>query len=181
MPATNIQQIRAHQAAVQGAVTTLLTAAGVPAYRERSSEDLPDVFMWPIFTRGRASGHVARLPAASGKGYEYDIFPDSTITVEIFCPRVNKEAKTLIAVYDFLEELAVRSDDALSGFVGRDALNALLPYHTLDALIPGAEQRGYDEDRNIDRHTLTFTGILGIRPAAWPSDPAAYVLPEASG
>jgi hypothetical protein len=173
MPATNISEIRAHAAAAQAAVTALLVGAGIPAFHSREQTDLPDVYAWPIFSKGQASGHVARLPIG---GFEYDIFPDSTITLELFCPRLNAEPKVLLAVYDYLEELAVRADHALSGFVGRDALNARLTWHTIDALLPGAEQRGFDEDRNIDRHTLTWRGIWGVKSTAWPTTAAGYVL-----
>jgi hypothetical protein len=174
MPAANISEVRAHAAAAQAAATALLEAAGVPAFHERGGADLPDVYAWPLFTRGRASGHVARgLPVV---GFEYDLFPDSTLTIEIFCPRLNNEPKTLLAVYDFLEELAVKADDAFSGFAGRDAFNARLAWHHMDALIPGAEQRGFDEDRNIDRHTLTYTGIWGVKSTAWPTTAAGYKL-----
>lgn len=175
MPATSIREIRAHQAAVQAAAVTVLTAAGVPAYHDRSASDLPDCYVWAIFTRGRATGHVAKLPAAVG-GWEYDLFADSTLTIEIFSPRIGATPKALLEVYDFLEELAVRSDHALSGFSGRDALNAELEWHHFDSLFPQAEQRGFDEERNIDRHTLTYTGTFGIKASAWPTDPAAYAL-----
>jgi hypothetical protein len=175
MPAANISEIRAHQAAVQGAVTKRLAAAGVPGFHDRSEEDLPDCHVWPMFSRGRATGHVKKLPAAVG-GWEYDLFADSILTIEIFSPRLSPEPKTLLAVYDYLEELAVRCDHALSGFAGRDAINAELPWHHLDALRPQAEQRGFDEERNIDRHTLSYVGNMGIKAAAWPTTAAAYEL-----
>lgn len=178
--ATNISQILAWGGAIDPAVAAEIEAAGVAPYVPRSREDLPDRYALPLFQKGAASGHVARLPAVVG-GYEYDLFPGSIVGVELFCPRVSDQttpegAKVIAEVYDVLEEMAVRVRYALR-FNAGDSLNARLPYHKLTHLVPLADVIGYDEDRKLDRFELRWQCTAGILPTAWPTTLAGYTLP----
>lgn len=180
MPAaTNISQIHAWDNAIHTAVLAQYAAYGVTAFRPRDREDMPDTYVLPLFTKGAASGHLAKLPPAVG-GFEYDLFPSSVFGAEIVAPRVADQstpegAAIIAAVYDLLEELATRSRVAFR-FNAGDEFNARLEYHKLTHLVPLADVVGYDEDRKLDRYELRWQCTAGIRPTAWPTDPAAYVI-----
>lgn len=179
MPATSIRQILAFDDAANTALGEQIAAHGVPAYIPRSREDGADAFALPLFQKGQATGHLARLPAAVG-GYEYDLFSGSIIGVEVFAPRVFDEttpegARLLAEVYDQLGDLALRVRYALR-FNAGDELNARLPYHKFTNLVPLADVVGYDEERKLDRHELRWQCTLGVRPEAWPTTSAAYSL-----
>jgi len=176
--ATSIAEIRNIESAINPAMAAQLLAFSVPTLVARSREDLPDSYALGYFTKGQASGHLHKLPAAIG-GYEYDIFEDCVFTVELFSPRVSADpidGTYLAAVYDRLGELALRARCAFS-FNQRPAFNALLTWHHVDPMIPLADVIGFDEARQFDRHELRWRARTGIIPAAWPTDPAAYVLP----
>lgn len=183
MPAENISQILNWGGAVDGAVSAQLSEiGGVQNFIPRSREDMPDTYVLPLFVKGAANGHVARLPASIG-GYEFDLFPGSIVGMEIFCPRISDEttpegATVIAGVYDRLEELAVRCRYAFR-FNAGDQLNARLPYHKLAHLQPLADVIGFDEERKVDRFELRWQCIAGIRDTAWPTSPEAYVLPAA--
>jgi hypothetical protein len=178
MPATNITQILNWSEAINPQLAARLNTCGVAAYVERSTEDLPDSYALPMFIRGKATGHLAKLPAVVG-GYEHDIFSDCLITIELFSPRIQSDptATYLAAVYDKLGDLATRARYAFR-FNARDALNALLPYHHIDPMLPQADIVGFDETRKIDRHTLTWICLAGVDKDAWPTTLGGYDLPS---
>jgi hypothetical protein len=177
VPAANITQILNWTEAINPALAARLNTCGVPAYVARATDDLPDNYALPIFTRGAASGHMRPLPAVVG-GYEHDIFDGCIITVELFAPRIQADvtAAYLAAVYDRLGDLATRARYAFR-WNARAQLAALLSYHHVDTMIPLADVVGYDEDRNIDRHTLAWRCLCGVLPDAWPTTAEGYDLP----
>lgn len=178
MSAANITQILNWGEAINPQLAARLVTCGVAAYVERVQSDLPDSYAFPLFTRGQATGHMAKLPAGTGQGYEHDVFAGCSITVELFSPRIQQDpsATYLTAVYDKLGDLATRSRYAFR-WAARSELNALLSYHHIDPLVPQADIIGYDEDRRIDRHTLTWLCLAGVKTDAWPTTAGGYVLP----
>lgn len=177
MPATNILDILNFSEAINPQLAARLNTCGVAAYTPRALDDLPDSYALPMFIKGRATGHMAKLPVAE-QGWEYDIFADCQVTIELFSPRLQADASAeyLDAVYDKLGDLATRARYAFR-WGARADLNALLSYHHIDPMVPQADIIGYDEDRKIDRHTLTWTCLAGVIPGVWPTDAAGYVLP----
>lgn len=177
-PATNITQILNWGEAINPNLSARLNACGVAAYTVRVTDDLPDSYTLPAFVRGRATGHLAKLPVAA-QGWEHDLFSDCQITIELFSPRIQADvsATYLAAVYDKLGDLATRARYAFR-WAARAELNALLAYHHVDVMVPQADIIGYDEERKIDRHTLSWTCIAGVIPGVWPSSAGGYVLPS---
>lgn len=172
MPASNISQIRAGSDAANTAIEAQIAAYGVTAFQPKNKEDHPDSYALTLFARGPSRGLLKRTPVG---GLEPHLWPESTVSIELFVPRVTNDPATIAGVYDRLGENAVRVDHALAPD-RLAALNARLPYHHLTRLEFLGEVVGYDEERKCDRHELRYRTCLGVLPTAWPTDPDAYVL-----
>lgn len=173
--ATNISQLRAADDAADTAIAAQLVAYGVPAHRPRATEDVPDIYAFPIFTLGLAA-HFHRTPIG---GLEYDIWENCVVSIELFAPRVNNDPVILAGVYDTLGGIAVRVRHAMAPD-RLDELNGRLPFHHITRLRPQPDVRGYDDERKLDRHELRYLCSIGVIKDCWPTDPAAYVLPPAT-
>lgn len=175
--ASNISEIRAVDDAVDTALAAQLEAYGVDGYQPRKTEDVPDLFSICMFTLGEAK-HLHRTPLG---GLEFDLWQGCLVSVELFCPRI-VDANTahgvdvIVGVYDLLGAMAVRARHAFTpDRLGQ--LNDRLGFHHLTRFYPLPDVRGFDDERKLDRHELRWRTDCGVLRDAWPTDPAAYVLP----
>lgn len=171
--ATTVSQLLAIEAAIEKACSEQLAAAGVSNHLPAATDDLPEYFALPMFIKGQSNSHLKKLPTG---GHEYDMFENCLLEIEFFAPRVSTADQPLIVgVYHKLADMAARGRFAFR-FDARPEVNARMRFHHLTHMMPLADERGFDEDRGLDRHKLTWRCTAGILPDAWPSTASAYRL-----
>jgi len=164
MAATDIKLCYAIEDAVHQALGNYLIVGGITATMPIAKEDLGEITTIPLFSVGPSNGHLHKLPTGS---YEYDLFPGSSLVVELSVPRFTKDAIVLAGVYSKLaEKLSIIRE--LFGFRHGNAINDLLAYHALTHLIPRGTQLGFSQERGEDIASITYQCTAGIRPDAWP-------------
>lgn len=156
MAAPDIQTLFSIESAVETALRGWLTARldVLPAFIQRETRDLPAQFVAIQFTTGAETGHVRRQ---SNGTFRPDAFA-CTLTLQVQTVRIPDKP------------------DVHNNLVGRvrEIVNAarydsdFLAYHVLNPLDAQAGTESVMTGDDTDISALVWTGIVGIRPSAWP-------------
>jgi len=157
MAAPNLAALFNIEPAVESALRSRLTALlpALPAFIQRDTRELPARFVAIQFTTGADTGRIHQIADGTFR-------PDSfacTLQLQIQTVRIGGRLDNHGFYRGKLRALVMeaRHDPAF------------LPYYVLNPFDQQSGTESIQVQDDCDLSALVFTGIIGIRPSAWPA------------
>jgi hypothetical protein len=161
-PAPNLETaIYDRETAIETAVQTVLTAAGVASFIQREADPLTGIRVNIQWADAGTQGHESEVTPGQ---FAFDAWLGQ-LRLEIITPRYAPND----ANYDPTVHGTTRGTVRLAMQYFRGSLNAdVLPYHVLVKIREAATQPSVVVEEDSDLSAISFDCILAVRTGAWP-------------